>query len=533
MDVGYDRARRAAVWAAALSVVVISLAGYIFVLENFFTGTDTLTLIETSRIQSLDDATRILTKPLMSGSRFVEVAEFYRPISSLSYSLDTSLWHLEPFGFQLTNLLLHVLASILVLLLLRALSNRDTLLGWLTAVLFAAHPILIETVPSIDRRHDVLATLFFLVSLLLFLKSKPGARYPRLTLGFSVAAYLMALGAKEIAIVLPYLVFSHSVLYRTGSVRNRLRSGMRAVLPFAVSTLCYLIWRLYVLGSLGGYRDPSPISLPKMLTYFANVIQAYVRDLVYPVDFLQVLNEDAAYNLTPLVILYAAGYIAAYGWIAKNQGARHKRLSIFLGIWLFVPLALFLVTVTFSHRSMYLPTVAFCALAALPQVESFRWLSRALKRRKSGCGVKLEIGHRLVPALHVTVLVLGSILVCSLTVFSPVLQSYDHWTDSAKISYLFLKRLCEQIETLPDNSSIHIYNLPDRIQSYLEMIPHAKEVTYLRHYSIKSWLNMQLPGNRMTVIICSRSWPHSFSGDLDVSIRSVGAQQVWALVKVD
>jgi len=147
--------------------------------------------------------------------------------------------------------------------------------------------------------------------------------------------------------------------------------------------------------------------------------------------------------------------------------------------------------------------------------------------------MKLETGHRFTPALHVAVVLLGAILVCSLSIFSPVLQSYDHWADSAKISYLFLKTLCEEMENLPDNSAIHIYNLPDRIKSYLEVIPHAKEVTYLQHYSIKSWLNMQLPGNRMTVIICSRSWPYTFSGDLDVSIRSVGAQQVWALVKVD
>jgi hypothetical protein len=44
---------------------------------------------------------------------------------------------------------------------------------------------------------------------------------------------------------------------------------------------------------------------------------------------------------------------------------------------------------------------------------------------------------------------------------------------------------------------------------------------------------MKHPGNRMRVVIHTRSCPQTFSGDLDVSIRPMGEAQVWALVQLD
>lgn len=56
----------------ALSIAMIAALAYGPMLEYFFTATDTLTLIETSRIQSIDDVTRLLSEPLMAGTRFAQ-----------------------------------------------------------------------------------------------------------------------------------------------------------------------------------------------------------------------------------------------------------------------------------------------------------------------------------------------------------------------------------------------------------------------------------------------------------------------------
>jgi hypothetical protein len=369
------------------------------------------------------------------------------------------------------------------------------------------------------------------VSLLLFLRSREGKRHRGILLAISTAAYVAALGAKEIAIILPCLVLCYAALYASGTTGERLRSGLKNSLPFFASTACYLTWRVYLLGGLGGYRDSDPMGAAQMYTYLMNVIQGYARDLLYPVDFLHILSNDATHNLTPLVILYGAVYLLVYARIARDRGYRDPRLAIFFGIWLLGPLALFLATTTFSHRSMYLSAVPFCGLVALPLLESIRWFSRTTKRRMAGCEAN-RTSLRLVKS-HALAVALGIILVFSLVAFSPVLRSYNHWRDSARISHLFLDRLCEGSAELSHSSAIHIYNLPDRIQSYLQTVPHAREVTYLQHYSIKSWLNLEYPHNRMKVTIHTRSWPVTFPVNLKVSIGFIGKEQLWALVELD
>ena len=96
--------RRAALFIAILSVVVIGFLAHKPALGCFFTGTDTFTLIDTARVTSARDLIEILCNPLMAGSGFVSQGLFYRPVSTLSYSLDYFFWGLNPFGYHLTNL---------------------------------------------------------------------------------------------------------------------------------------------------------------------------------------------------------------------------------------------------------------------------------------------------------------------------------------------------------------------------------------------------------------------------------------------
>ena len=69
---------------------------------------------------------------------------FYRPITTTSFALDYSLWGTNPFGYHLTNLLLHILNVILIYFLINRLGGRG--LAFLAALFFAAHPIHTESV---------------------------------------------------------------------------------------------------------------------------------------------------------------------------------------------------------------------------------------------------------------------------------------------------------------------------------------------------------------------------------------------------
>ena len=105
--------------------------------------------------------------------------DFYIPLTTLSLALDYHFWGLDPFGFHLTNIVLHAInCGLLVLLTARLLPvlDRDGAIprrGWLFAVplllagfLFALHPLRVESVAWVTERKDVLNGCFVLLALL-------------------------------------------------------------------------------------------------------------------------------------------------------------------------------------------------------------------------------------------------------------------------------------------------------------------------------------------------------------------------------
>ena len=106
------------------------------------------------RSLSLQKLNKIITEPYFAN---------YAPLTLLSYALDYSLWKLNPVGYHLHNLLLHLGCVVALFFLLRQFSlPRFVVLG--SIVLFAIHPVNVETVSWASERKNLLATLFFFLS---------------------------------------------------------------------------------------------------------------------------------------------------------------------------------------------------------------------------------------------------------------------------------------------------------------------------------------------------------------------------------
>ena len=373
-----DRKRGASLIGAMLTVFLLACLTYHSVLNFFFTGTDTLTLVETSRVQCFGDIWRLLSEPLMAGTRFIEVAKFYRPLAALSYSFDYAVWGLNPFGFQLTNLLLNALVASLAVLVLFELSDRDVSFAWLGGVIFAIHPILVESVPATDRRQDMLAAVFLLVSLALFLKHRRAEMPKKQLILFSLVAYVCALASKEIAVILPPLVFAQVFLFSgTKGLRERFLSACTGASAYIVATVLYVGWRTHVLGGIGGYLRTEPVPYRDAVAYTLNVLYDYVTDLIYPVDLFGIQESSLADWWKWVTLALVAGYVLVCvrrcgQWNEVGDKDPRKTVVPYLLIWLALPLLLFVVTMTFSHRSMYIPAIPFSALVAYPIVRSWR-----------------------------------------------------------------------------------------------------------------------------------------------------------------
>ncbi len=128
---------------------------------------------------------------------------FYAPLTYLSHMLDCQLFGLWAGGHHLTNILLHIATTLLLLLFL----VRVTEAPWrslFVAALFALHPLHVESVAWVAERKDVLSALFFVLTLLAYthFARRPGwIRY-----GWVVAALVMGLLSKAMLVTAPFLL---------------------------------------------------------------------------------------------------------------------------------------------------------------------------------------------------------------------------------------------------------------------------------------------------------------------------------------
>jgi cytochrome c-type biogenesis protein CcmH/NrfG len=158
----------------------------------------------------LDDYIYILdNKPVQSGLNRESVrwaltttrAEFWHPLTWLSYMLDTQLFGVNPGGYLFTNLLLHVLNSLLLFLILQKMTGATWRSAYVAA-LFALHPLHVESVAWIAERKDVLSALFWMLTMGFYVHyaERPGPwRYLMVCL-----FYVLGLMAKPMLVTLPF-----------------------------------------------------------------------------------------------------------------------------------------------------------------------------------------------------------------------------------------------------------------------------------------------------------------------------------------
>lgn len=507
----------------AIAAAAAAFVAYLPVLSYRFTGTDTFTLIESSRINSPGDLANLLTKPLMWHSRFMTQGMFYRPVAALSYTLDEQIWGLNPFGYHLTDIILHALVAVLVVLLVTVLTDRDHFVAGTAGVLFALHPILVESVPAPDHRHDIMAAGLLIVSLLLFLKSFSRDKGGNTLRALSIIFYVIALGAKEIVIFFPVLVFVYSLLFRsTGSLMQRALGAVRASLPFLVTTAIYLAWRITILGSLGGYSDHVPTG-----QYWSNlgaIVILYFQDLLYPQDYIGIYDFISRSTFVPALII--CGILVVLGWMRlygadslPRKGCEDPRLIIFFSLWILLPLLICLATMTFSHRSMYIPAIPLSAMLSCIFVSSLRHLTNRFTISEKGGSPVIRQSTLFQRCGRPTILAATVALIGSLLAASPVVRNYDEWRDSAEMSSVLFQSFSEAIPSFPDPVTVHLYGVPSAITGYEDRLPRVRGVGYLNDYSIASWFRLFHPNRRVGVIVHDRFSPERAPQELKLRVE--------------
>ncbi len=185
---------------AVLGLIILSFATYLNALPNTFVFDDVYIISGNYFIRDWKNFWGLFTSKYFAASGELS----YRPVVTLSYFVDYSLWHLNPLGYHLTNIVLHTLNSTILFFLVQRMV-RNTPVAFLASLFFACHPALSEVVNAISYREDLLAATFFITAFILYVKLLALNKFYLYPL--SLLSYLFALFSKEMAITLPLLIF--------------------------------------------------------------------------------------------------------------------------------------------------------------------------------------------------------------------------------------------------------------------------------------------------------------------------------------
>jgi tetratricopeptide (TPR) repeat protein len=304
-----------------------------------------------------------------------------RPIANITFALNYYFHQYNLIGYHCTNIIIHILTGIFLFLFVKntlatpSLCCRYERYKWIpffAAFLWLVHPLQTQSVTYIVQRMTSLAAMFYILSLLLYVKGRltgQGMKESWLWFAGCIIAGILSLGCKETAAVLPVFI----LLYEWYFFRDLNIPRLKRYLPYVIGVfIIFGLLGLWFLGSsplekiLSGY-DQREFTLTERLLTQPRVVIYYISLLAYPhpgrlnLDYDFTISRSFIAPPTTLLCTVAViGLIIFSFYIAKRQ-----RLLSFCILWFFGNLAIessFLpLELVFEHR-LYLPSM-FVSLA--------------------------------------------------------------------------------------------------------------------------------------------------------------------------
>ena len=310
----------------------------------------------------------------------------YQPVRDLTFLFDILVWRGSTFGFHLSNLLIFTAATLLVMRLAERLCRRclpdsaSSLIPFVTALIFAVHPLKSEVVAWVTQRNTLLATLFFLLATLLFIRwqEEGGNRL----LAYSCSVFLLAVFSKATVVVLPLLL---AFLLMTGKAEKK---NWLALLPFLAVAALGAGLHLTIAGKssvisasyIGSFQER--IAVAMQIPFF------YLKQTVFPANISAFYVDDFSRSLSspgPLLAALALVMLAGLVWLL-----RRKLPEVTIGFgWFIITLLpvsnLFATSPVVADRYLFLPSAGLAFMLAALLSRLFRTTSAHL----AVCGVLL------------------------------------------------------------------------------------------------------------------------------------------------
>lgn len=292
----------------------------------------------------------------------------YRPIRSLAYFFMYQLFDTQPLPYHIFSLSIHIITSILVYQLSYLLLKHKSA-TLITALLFATHPIHIESITYITSSFDALGFLFFFGSIVAFIQSFNSKKYHLYSISLFLAS--LAFFTEELTLSLPLILHLWIYLYH---------QKIKPIKPFYFIAAMYVLIRTFLLHSLKrgdyGYLAGSfPLTLQATFKAFLLYLKLHLLPLNLSLDHTispgistfvpPILNTDAALNqsLTDPTLILSLILITILLILAFKLHHRSPLISFTIG-WFFLALLPVsnLIPIYTPMREMYayIASFAFC-----------------------------------------------------------------------------------------------------------------------------------------------------------------------------
>jgi len=228
----------------------------------------------------------------------------WHPLTWVSHMVDCSLYGMNPGGHHLTNLLLHVSNTLLLLVFLSSATGAF----WrsaLVACLFGLHPLHVESVAWISERKDVLCTFFFLLMLIGYRRYAGRPTFGRYTA--VLILFVLGLLSKPMIVTAPFVLLLLDY-WPLGRIRRDLRWSHASNLLLIVEKLPLLVLSaascLITVQVQSAWHAVAPVGVVSVVSRLANALLAYVGYLgkmVWPVNLSVLYPYPAQFSAIAVV----------------------------------------------------------------------------------------------------------------------------------------------------------------------------------------------------------------------------------------
>jgi tetratricopeptide (TPR) repeat protein len=330
-------------WLVPLLIALVTFAAFLPTLENQFVN--------------WDDDQNFLNNPHYRGLGWPHLRWMwttfhmgpYIPLTWMTLGLDYLLWGMQPRGYHLTSLLLHAAnAVVFYFVAIRILGwawpgpgdpgrRRLAVAAACAALLFALHPLRVESVAWATERRDVLSGLFYLLTILVYLRAYERGERGRGWYWGAVGLSACALLSKSMAVSLPVVLLILDVypLRRLGGTRGWWSEPARRVylekIPFMVLALAASALAFLALARLHNMWPLDHLSVAGRLAVSAYGLSFYLWKTVAP------FNLSPLYALPANVNPWAPAFLLSYGVVLALTAlvsALRRRLPGLPAAWL-------------------------------------------------------------------------------------------------------------------------------------------------------------------------------------------------------